>query len=512
MKTNFNIAVLSLFIFILCVFSLENKTTSFFNFEEQRDIFEEFRSKKLQQESHKSLKQQQKELKKQISQEIKNYEERHNVDIYLGKGVALIEKDPSAAIEEAKKKALSDLISSIRAKIKTTISNVIKYETKTGTEQKLEMITNVYAEEVLRHVVTKNYYDYPKNRMVTVICYVSIKDYNQAVQEEISKTMAQISKYAIEGLKLYQGKMILTALQNFIVGKQHLSKCLYDLPALYDIDADGKPDDLYAFFDTSIIKIIRNIKLEPIDKDIVYGVDGKIYKYPVVRVVYEETNEKIPIEGIKLKISFIDNKDAGVLISNVTSTNKLGEAQIPIEKVNPYYKNNRLQVEVDLQELNIDEKYYSAPYCIINLRKKKVFAYSINFSNAGKKVSSQSFNKEVKSVLRKMKYDVVEYNFNDEKKINEIISFLATKNFDYYLVININANGGNVGDYNMFYSDINCSFDIYILPEGELISSVETGPSARGYGVTLISAGENALMKIKDKLIMLIENELSNLN
>jgi hypothetical protein len=56
MKTNFNIAVLSLFIFILCVFSLENKTTSFFNFEEQRDIFEEFRSKKLQQESYKSLK------------------------------------------------------------------------------------------------------------------------------------------------------------------------------------------------------------------------------------------------------------------------------------------------------------------------------------------------------------------------------------------------------------------------------------------------------------------------
>jgi|GEM_PF-5161139 len=508
MKIKLILAIFVFWIFCPVVIAQQgDKTTSpSISEKNEEQEMQELRSKV--QNTSKQLKRE----KKQIAQEIKNYEERRNVDIYIGKGVVEIEKDPEKATEEAKKIALDDLARSIRVKIRSTVQDELKYGTGAGTEQKFEMITNAYAAEVLRRVVVKSYPDYPKNGKVTVICYVNIKDYEEAVQEEIRKDLAQISKYAIEGMKAYQQKLYVTALENFSVGKQRLRECFYDLPALEDIDNDGHPDDLYAFFDTNIIKIIRGIKLEPVAENVIYGVDGKLWKYPVVRVAYEESGEKTPIEGMKLRAKFIEGKDQGEIAPEPLVTNKLGEVPIPVERVNPAYKSVKIQVELDPQALNIDEKQVPISYCLINIRKRKMFACAVNFFNAGRKGRCPAVANSLKAVLRKMEYEVVDYRIEDEQMMAEVIPELSARNFDYVILVSIYASGGQVGDYQMFYSDISSKASIYSLPEGALVSSVEDGPSAKGYGTSLAGAGSNALEKIKDKLVQRIQEELKGLN
>ncbi len=460
-----------------------------------------------QQKSKKELKNEQ----KLIEEKIKYYKARQNKDIYLGiASLPIVNKEQQNIEQEVRKNALNNLASSIRIKIKTTIKDELKYTTATNIEQKFEMITNMYTTEVLNRVITEVFHNYPKKGWITAVCYISVVDYEKTVQEEIRKNIAQISKYAVEGIKALNEKLVLTALENFIAGKKKLNECFYDLPALEDIDNDGKPDDLYAFFDTNILKIINNIKIEPITENVVYTTDGKIKKYPVVRILYTEKDNRIPVEGIKLSIKFLQGYGTGEILPQPLVSNKLGEVQIPVHKVDPSYKRVIIQVQLDPQMLNIDEKQYPLPYCIITINKKKVFAYCVKVQNGNKTISYKPLVNSLKSILQNMGCDTIEYQISNA--VNKYIIFdLAQKKVDYFLIIYITTTGGKVGDYNMYYSIANSEVEIYSLPEGDIIVSLE-GPTSHGYGTTTISAANIAIEKIKNELLQKIVENVKKLN
>ncbi|MBU2567294.1 MAG: hypothetical protein KJ967_00780 [Elusimicrobia bacterium] len=479
-----------------------------------REQIEKNKKKQEEKERKKALKERAKEQKKereQIEKEIKSYKDRQNVDLYVGEGRAVSEKDSDNAEAEAKNRAIDDLSSSIRIKVQTTVKDELKYASSRGAEEKFERITKSYTREILKKVISKPYKDYPEKNMVTMICYVSKSDYERDVQEEIKKNIVQITKYAIEGLKAQKEKLYLTALENFLTGKENLKKCFYELPAQEDIDNDGKPDDLYAFFDTNIIKMFRNIKLEPVDEKVVYGTDGKLRKYPVVKVIYEEQNEKVPIANIKVNASFIEGKGNSEIANRTLLTNRLGEVQIPIERIDSSYKETSVQVELDPEALKVDEKQIQNPFCVITISRKKTFLCAVNFFNTQKRNKSEMIENSLKAILRSLEYDVIDYNMKTDKVKDEDIRNMGEKNADYLIAVIIKADGGKVGDYEMFYSYITSKAEIYSLPEGDVVASIDDGPSAKGFGTSASNAGWDALGKIKSSLISKIKKEIKGL-
>ena len=482
---------------------------------QKEEIKQKEENKKLdEKQEKKALKEREKEQKaerRNVVEDIKSYKDRQNVDLYVGEGRSVMGKDSYNAEHDAKQRSIDDLSSSIRIKVRTTVKDELKVGSNRGAEDKFERITNSYTAEILNKVTYKTYKDYPEKNMITVICYVLISDYEQNVQAEIKNNIAQITKYAIEGLKAQNGKLYLTALEDYSKGKEKLSECFYDLPAQEDIDNDGKPDDLYAFFDTNILKLIRNIKLETADEKVVFGTEGKLRKYPMVRVIYEDKNEKVPIPYIEVKASFMEGKGNGEIINRSLVTNRLGEVQIPIERIDPSYKEASIQVELDPGALKIDEKQIQIPYCVITVNRKRTFVCAVNFFNVNKRNKSEMIEKSLKSILRGLEYDVLDCNIKTEEVTDTDIKNTCENNADYLIVVTIKADGAKVGDYDMFYSNITSKAEVYSLPDGAVVTTIEDGPSAKGSGTSIANAGWNALDKIKSSLISQIKTELKEL-
>jgi hypothetical protein len=352
----------------------------------------------------------------------------------------------------------------------------------------------------------ETYHGYPKENTITVIAYVSKKEYEAKVVRELNRMVDRPAKYAKEGSKAQKAGMLALAMQNYVKGKQHLDRLLKGLPVQRDVDGDGKADELGAFFDTKMMSIIHGLKVAPLDDTVMFDVEGRVRKKPVVYARFEKKGKKSRMPDIPIKMSWA--KGDGTITVEKLKTGRLGDVMIPVEYVDPANPEAVLQVEIDLATLCPTCDLAQPPSCLVTFKKTRAVAYSVVFSYGGKRVVPRSLAEEVKALLVDYGFGAVAFTPGGKGASRANLEKVAALNVDYWMLVQVSGKGGKL-DY-MYSSRVSSKVSCYSLPGGDMVFS-EVGPSAEEYGTNLSGAGYNALGKIKKKMLAKLENRVKAL-
>ncbi len=437
----------------------------------------------------------------EIKMEIK--EIKKNPEIYFGEAFADVKKFNGNLWEttkEARKRARQQLNEYIKVRVNTSLREVLKVG-RDEYKREIEDITALYADKVLEEVAYDDYTDYPKKEMVTSIASVSKSVYKQTVLKELENKKAKIITHLRAGLKSLKAELVSQAIENFIQAKKWYEEFFHQVPLNMDLDNDGKIEEIGAVIDIYLTAILKSLEFSQKGKRYTYDLDGGVIKKPVVFVHYAEKKTKIPVSGLPLKAKFVQGD--GRISEMKLVTGDEGEVKISVEFVNPQNLETTIQVAVDFDVPDV-----AAPFYRIELEKIKGVAYSVVFKKDGKIFRPLSLKDIVKSVLSKYNYDIEEILIDRTEPTAGDIEKAVESNTDYFLIVSVERTASSrIGDYDMYRTGVRSKILVYKLPERRLISSVE-GPHSDGSGTSVSSAESNALVKIKNELTSLLEEEI----
>jgi hypothetical protein len=339
------------------------------------------------------------------SDEINGLRSRHGLDLYVGEGIATVKDDLGEARQSAKKRALEDLSGAIKIKVKGQVRDELKVAKGKADESVFESMIDTYVDAVLVNVKEAVYFDYPKKNAVTVLVYISKKEYDRSVTQDMQAKAGRVAKFAKEGLAALRVGAIAAAIENFTAGKQCLSDSFAALPVQADIYENGKPEDLGAFFQTRLAGIAGGLKMEAAEEKIVYNGEGHVNKAPAVYLTYEENGKRVPAENVPAYAVFV--KGSGKITQAALKTGRLGELRIPVEEVDAAAKDAVIQAGVEPGYIGQTSRG-DAPSCLVNLSRMKTVAYSVTFINNTSTIKPASVVDSVRAMLADYGYAMVE--------------------------------------------------------------------------------------------------------
>lgn len=432
---------------------------------------------------------------------IKTLKARQGTELYVGEGMADIKDDIGDARQSARTRALAELSSAIKVKVKGQIKDDLRISGK-NSEAQFQSIVDTYVDTLLTGVKDESFLDYPKKNVITVLVFVSKHDYDEAVVADMRLKLDRIQKYAREGLKARGEKRVAEALKDFADGRHWLVQLFGELPVQGDIAGDGKQEDLGAFFETQVTRLTQALKLEVLDQKIIYDAKGVPNRQPLVYVKYDDGAQKFPVPNMPLTVSFAEGN--GKLSPAPLKTGTLGEAQIPVTAVDASAQKVSLLVSIDPKALG-QQHTETVPNIVVALERMRTLAYCV--TAAGAQAVPPSFGEAIRSLLTDSGFASLQSSLS--APVNEETIRSAGLNADYLLSVRITLSGGK-DEYDMYYADAGAQATVYSLPVGTASASVE-GKPAHGYGVNKTAAANDALAKLKHGLLPLLKARLKDL-
>jgi len=495
-----------------CLFANEKKEISNLETEKERKKKEKEEEKRREEQAKQEMKEKL-EMEKQRIRLIKEEIEKITKDekLYYGRGMAELSEFGGKkwnAIETAEDRARKELSMSIESKIKGSVIDILR-TTEKGDEEQFKRIIEIYTDKTLNEVSTKSWEDYEKEGEITAIATLNKDVYKKKVDDDLKAKKSKIFTYVTAGIKAYRSKLFANAIGQFSQAKKCQNELFQNLPVNDDIDNDGKDEEIGAFIDIQLSNIINGILLKGKDEKLAYTITGSIPKKPWIFAHYIDKSETFPVANLPLKSKFIKGEGK---ISNINVlTGQGGDAEIPVEYIDPASKEAILQVEVDLSALGC-ENLTAPPYCRVGFRKRQSIAYSVNFFNNDIRTEPKSLIADVKSVISDSIYGMLDYPIKTKEPTQDDISKVANLNADYLLVVTVSANSNRMGDYNFFKAYSSANVMIYSLPEGELISTIGEVPSGSGSGSTPSDAGLQAMNKIRGLIKSMVKEKIKELD
>ncbi|MCX7957057.1 MAG: hypothetical protein N2643_04080 [Endomicrobia bacterium] len=469
--------------------------------------------KKQIRELEKQIKVSQKNKQKFYQQEIKFFRDLHGSELYVGEAVTYksFNEEFGETIEKAKQRAINNLAMGIRVKIEAVVKDEINFTTGKPLEEKFNRVIKTYVDDLLTNIQLKVYEHYPKKNAVTVIAYISKKIYDEFLEKRLKAQIEYIAEYISKGLLFINSNMVVAALRSFIQAQKLLEKEFNYLPLQYDIDKDGKLENLTITAETKIFEILQRIKFIPPKENIFFNADGILRKNFVIKTVFVNNSTEIPVENLPVKVSVIKGAAAPSVISAVS--NKLGEVEIKLNKVTAEMNEVQLLAEVDLDALDISSKlrYITPPGCIINLAKtKKVMLICSHFCDKIVK-EPQRVKSKIISLLHQQGFETESLVYKNTKLTDSEFDNARDKKADYLVFINLFSQVNKLSEYDMFISNLNAKIEIYSVKDKELISYIENGLTSKGYGVDKENATSSAENEVSDKITRILADEIKKL-
>ncbi len=439
--------------------------------------------------------------------EAENYLDAKRADntIYWGDGMADISMDLWKGKIDARKRAMNALSEQIKIKVssdvemvisKNSVSNGGAYseEVKKSITQKLETYTN----QVLTNLKeSKLFIDYPQKGTATYVVYISKKEYEAKVKNDLNQKKQLITDTIKSGDKEFVNGNFIAGVNLYARAKQLKQSFFGLIPIYYDIDGDGKAEELTICINDRIRNFFTNIKLTLLNASFLYDSEGLLETLPRVYARYTDLNgEKHHVAGLSLKAVFV--KGGGRIAPIITGD--YGEVEIPFTRINPRSREVTIRLVVNTAKINGIKKIAAGggTSLIIKMKRKKTIALAVNFLNNRKNIIPGNIKEKIASILLEKKYSVIHKPFKRESEIKNT----KNVNADYIFFVSAKTTGsGAVGQYaNMFTSHCGANIKVYKMP---LKNQAFSGNirKAQGFGVSLESAGWDAFGKITDKII-----------
>ncbi len=446
----------------------------------------------------------------EAKQEIAGYKRQHGKSLYVGEGSAEIDKDNDIDLGEAthiaKERAMVDMLSSIRVRVKSVLKDELKYSEAAGTSNRVDRLIESYVDQVVNVVQDKDYIDYPRQNNVTEIVYVSKDEYDELVTKDMQSKTDVITGYAVEGAKAQTARNIGQAIEDYINGKSWLKTYFEDLPVKGELKKDSPPEDLGSYFDTHLTQILSSIKMRNADENIVYNTEGKVSRKPRVLFTYEDASGTTPLTDMPAKASFA--KGTGIISPVPLRTGKSGEIYVPVDRVDPGQREATVQVELDAAALRLKDNP-AIPVVFIPVKKSKAVAWAVSFFRDGEREQPASLADSVKMALSSTGYELKPFNISEEEISDAVVAEARGLNVDYVVYACVTSSGQK-DEYGMYKSDAASKVYIYSFYDDRLVEAIE-GPSKAGYSTSAEGAANAALAKLKPGLIEALKEKIKTL-
>lgn len=440
-------------------------------------------------------------------QEAEQYlaEKRSDSSVYWGDGISDISKDIGKGKIEARLRAMNALAEQIKIKVSSDFKMIISQNSMTDKKgysadvkksitQKLETYTN----QVLTNLKeSKLFIDYPKEGSATYVVYISRKEYEDKVRNDLNRKKQLITDTIKSGDKEFAAGNYVAGINLYVQAKQLKQSFFGLIPIYYDIDGDGQADELTICINERIRGFFNNTKLSLLNDSFQYDSEGIPETLPRVYVQYTDSaGEKHHVSGLTLKPSFVKG---GGRISRII-TGDYGEVEVPVSRINPKSREVLLRLKVDIAKIKgVKEIAAGCSHSlVIKMKRKKTIALAISFINHKKNVVPGNIKEKIASLMLDKKYSVIHTPFKRESEIKNS----QNVNADYIFFVSAKTTGeGAVGQYaNMFTSHCGANIKVYKMP---LKSQAFSGniENAQGFGVSIESAGWDAFGKISESIV-----------
>lgn len=429
-----------------------------------------------------------------LSDQLRN--DRTNGLIYFGEGIApLDDNDIGEAKENAKQRALAELSSSISVVIKADILDVLTGRSggkisgedwETAFKQKIRTYTRAVLDNV---VASKPYIDCPRIGSLTYYVWVGKEIYEQGVKNDLVTKKRIVLTRANDGLLEWRNQNFATAYRSIAEALQFHEEFFGGLPLITRF-ADSKDSvDIKFHLEKQLVNFFQGVQLELLNEDLIYDASGRLNQSPIVYAFYGENNQKYPVPGLPLEVTFIEG--SGKVVEEVSTKIPRGEVGLTISRVNPSTKTATLLVKI--KDYGISQKD-NLSGLRITLHRKPVIALAIHFAGAQNKSIQQRLTAELTGKLLQRNVDVIQLSDLPQERI---LSEAKDQNADALLSLAmISTEPLSVPPFdNLFEVSLRGSHEIRTIPSGLLAFSGQF-TLVKGYGSSSGTAQNDALSKI----------------
>lgn len=442
-------------------------------------------------------------------------EKRSDNTIYWGEGMANIGEDLGKEKIEARKRAISALADQIKIQVtsdvemtinKSSVVNGTTYseEVKKSISSKLETYTN----QVLTNLKESGLFiDYPKAGTGTYLVYVSRKDYDGKVKNDLRKKKQLISDTIRSGDREFVSGNQVNGIRQYLKAKEMLYSFFGNIPIYDDIDEDGKPENLAISISERIRGFFSNLELSLMNSGFQYDSEGIPESLPRIYAQYRDpAGQKKHVAGLPLSVVFV--KGQGQVAPVVTGN--YGEAEVSFIRLNSKFRSIYIKVDIDKGKIPGLSQFPHTDTAIlkIKLNRKKAVALAIHFSNNKKSTPPRNLKENITTALLDKNYSVLNVPFKSEADVKKSTGV----NADYIFLVKILSNGGGtVGQYSSMYTSYcGAALKLYKMPL-KTLSFSDSVKQTQGFGVSLDSAGWDGFGKINSTILKKAEKMIGRI-
>jgi hypothetical protein len=440
---------------------------------------------------------------KEMRSEAKQFiaEKRRDKAFYIGEGTANIGADLGKGKLEAKNRAREELARQIRVKVESDFSMITEKRgvgASAEVQQEITQRLETYTSQVLTNVQeSESFIDFPRKGDVTVLVFITKEEYEVKVKEDLNQKKNMVVEAVKQAEKALKNKEYVRSLQQFLEAGEMQRAFFGRVPVYAEIDGDGLRDELSNHVTFRVEGITSRIQLTLLNDSFLYDPEGHLERQPRVLAQYlDGTGAKVPVTSLPLVATFAEGQ------GNVSScvTGVYGQAELPVNHVDPSLKTAVLQVTPDLASLGNFTAYDLPPMrpLKVDLTRKRAVALLVHCKNGSEGVNVTDLTDAVTSLLLERQLTVVPVA---KDKSAAAVSG-DSLNADFLLSVEIDpSGGGTVGSYaNMHTARCAAGLSLYTLPAKSLTRKKNLA-AQEGFGVTAESAAWDAFGKSRGPIL-----------
>jgi len=444
------------------------------------------------------------EAKKYIDSLVKNN------NIYYGEGTALIGNDIGKAIEQARKRAQSNLAEKIKVQVRSTIQQMVQSNMNqfNGSfseqiEESFKEQTNIYTEQVLTDLnISPNFINYPDSGSVTIAVFIDKALYKKRIRDDIESKKTLIRGIIKNGEKAYYSGHYTQAVKDWLLALERLYDFFQNIPLQDNLGEHPSLQDVSSYINGRITLLFSGLRLANISGETWYDAKGRLNKPVMIYAKYkDEYGKENPVSDLPLTANFIRG-DGEILKGIITGT--YGQATLQISYLNPANQSTLIKITVDTARIKglSGIRNLLIPTLDIPINKVRTVAMAVTFNNNGHIASPENLKNTIRTELLTRGLATVNLFINTENVKDVDITDANNNHADYLFYIHIKATGSStVGGYeNIYITTCTGTVFIYELPQGQLINS-QPLPTFNGYGSSSINAGLNGFNKMQKAIL-----------
>jgi hypothetical protein len=435
---------------------------------------------------------------------------KKDASLYVGEGQAeFAGADRGEAREKARDRALADLSKKIKTEVEVIARDELGYQVKNGRssdDEAFQQLINSRTDEVLSGYQDQDFLDYPEAGLYTIVVSVDKAKVDEETRVDLARKLEKVTGFIKEAAAFKEKNSFASSLRSYLNARELLGQFFGAMPVSASLD--GQSVELGAHVDSRLEELVGGITLTALNADVKYTAEGKPRGVVAVGANFQAAKGAKAEPAVKLPLYVAFSKGDGRLDRAQLVTDHVGNANIPLDWVNPAAKEAALEVTLDPELLKGMPERAARPNCVITLSRSKSVAYAIRGRVDDEAAASpQGLERGLRELLGDAGYGAVKVALAASEEGPSHVYKARDAHADYLLILDLSAQTSDEASLGLYSARaVSSAAMLDALDGSEVFTS--SGPSDKGFGSSAHDAGWEAMGKLNKRLLRLVQDKI----